>query len=251
MEGLSYQPPGSAVPLLQNVSMHLEQNCLGIIFGRSGAGKSTLLQVLAGLLEHSEGTISFNGGFLESSPKLPQLPATTRKSATAPPVIGLTAQQRMNRAGLVFQFPERHFVGSTLADELTAGWPVDLSPAATMARQTLTTRTYQVITAVGLDGLPLDTPLTQLSGGYKRRAALAVQLIRRPELMLLDEPLAGLDWRARGDVVQLLAELKKECTVLIVSHDLKELSPLCDASWRMRRRGMLVREALPISAMKT
>jgi energy-coupling factor transporter ATP-binding protein EcfA2 len=106
-------------------------------------------------------------------------------------------------------------------------------------------RAHSVLASVGLNTVSLDAPLASLSGGYKRRVALAVQLARAPDVLLLDEPLAGLDWRARGEVVRLLAALKAECTVLVVSHDLRELGPLVDASWRMRPGGVLAAEALP------
>jgi energy-coupling factor transporter ATP-binding protein EcfA2 len=69
--------------------------------------------------------------------------------------------------------------------------------------------------------------------------ALAVQLVRRPRLLLLDEPLAGLDWRTRAELIQLLVGLKAECTMLVVSHDLRELAPLVDAAWEMRPGGRL------------
>ena len=72
--------------------------------------------------------------------------------------------------------------------------------------------------------------------------------MRRPRLLLLDEPLAGLDWRTRGELIALLARLKQECTMLVVSHDLRELAPLVDAAWEMRPDGRLERssvEALP------
>lgn len=76
------------------------------------------------------------------------------------------------------------------------------------------------------------------------RVALAVQLVRRPGLLLLDEPLAGLDWRTRGELIQLLKALKNECTMLVVSHDLRELSPLVDAAWEMLPGGQLVQADL-------
>ena len=199
-----------------------------MVFGRSGAGKSTLLQLLAGLVEPTTGNISFTG-------PLDALNAS-----------GLPAQQRTQRAGIVFQFPERHFVGATLAEELTAGWPPGDTPQGLFARQALANRASKVLSAVGLDSFPITTRLSALSDGYKRRVALAVQLVRRPELLLLDEPLAGLDWKTRGELVRLLEALKSECTVLVVSHDLRELAPLADASWRMQPGGVLVAEALPV-----
>uniref|UniRef100_A0A2P2MUE2 Metal abc transporter n=1 Tax=Rhizophora mucronata TaxID=61149 RepID=A0A2P2MUE2_RHIMU len=99
---------------------------------------------------------------------------------------------------------------------------------------------------VGLNGIPLDKDPHSLSGGYKRRLALAIQLAQVPDLLILDEPLAGLDWKARTEVVKLLKHLKKELTVFVVSHDLKEFSSLADFSWRMEMGGLLREEQLPV-----
>lgn len=222
VQELSFHPPGSPNPLLSNVCMTLPPNQLGLIFGRSGAGKTTLLQQVAGLAQPNSGTISFSG-----------------PSAAAAP---LSSEARMAQAGLVFQFPERHFIGGTLSAEMVVGWP--MAPEAFAQRQALSMRTHGVLTAVGLQGLDLNAPLANLSDGYKRRVALAVQLVRRPGLLLLDEPLAGLDWRTRGELIQLLKALKNECTMLVVSHDLRELSPLVDAAWEMLPGGQLVQADL-------
>jgi energy-coupling factor transporter ATP-binding protein EcfA2 len=229
---LSYQPPGAPNELLTGVNLRLPPNRLGLIYGRSGSGKTTLLQLVAGLAQPTSGAISFSGSGPPS------------QGGDAPPQKGLSMQARMAAASLVFQFPERHFVGATLAEELTAGWPV--TPQGMARRQALTNRAYQVLAAVGLDGLPLETPVSQLSDGYKRRVALAVQLVRRPALLLLDEPLAGLDWRTRGELIGLLAAVKRECTVLVVSHDLRELTQLVDRSWRMQPGGRLQEAMLPV-----
>lgn len=215
MTSVSYHPPSSDVPLIQDVTMEIEPNTLGLVYGCSGGGKSTLLHVLAGLSRETSGTVSFLG----------------------PSGAPIDSTSRMQEAGMVFQFPERHFLGKTLQEELTITWPA--SPSAAGLQPALVAKTYKVLDAVGLRHIPLDTPLDHLSGGYKRRVALAVQLIRQPRLLLLDEPLAGLDWKARHDLVRVLDSLRHECTVLVVSHDLGELQSLVHQQYRMHKGGYL------------
>ena len=89
-------------------------------------------------------------------------------SLLLPPDAGLSADARMASAGLVFQFPERHFLGGTLAQELAAGWPAAPGAAADAARAALTARALHVLRMLGLDRMPLDMPLAALSDGYKR-----------------------------------------------------------------------------------
>lgn len=163
---------GSPTPLLTDVCMTLPPNQLGLVFGRSGAGKTTLLQLVAGLAQQSSGSISFSGPpaaaavAAGSAPATPGATLAAAAAVAAPASAALTSEERMAQAGLVFQFPERHFIGRTMSAELTVGWPV--APEQLVTRTALAQRTHQVLEAVGLSALPLDVPLAHLSDGYKR-----------------------------------------------------------------------------------
>ncbi|KAK1433860.1 hypothetical protein QVD17_10778 [Tagetes erecta] len=215
---LTYRPPGTQINLLNHVSFTLPHKSFGLIFGPSGSGKTTLLQLIAGLTKPTSGSI------FTQTPFQPPLPLSPQSVA------------------ILFQFPERYFVADTVFDEITFALPRH----KTHLQHLIATRLETAITSVGLSGIALDKNPNSLSGGYKRRLALAVQLVQTPELLVLDEPLAGLDWKARADVVKLLKNLKKELTILVVSHDLKELAPLVDKSWRMDVGGLLIEKPLPI-----
>ncbi|APB32767.1 ABC transporter-like protein [Gloeomargarita lithophora Alchichica-D10] len=202
---VSYHPPATPQPVLQRVSFGLPSQSLSLIVGVSGAGKTTLLELIAGLATPTQGKILWREQPLQA-PDLQEL------------------------AGLVFQFPERHFCGLTLLEELRLGHP-----------ELTLEQVQQVLTTVHLRDVPLHQPPHYLSGGQQRRLALAVQLIRQPYLLLLDEPLAGLDWSMRRQVMQLLQELKRTWALLVVSHDTCELSAMADQVWCLeggRLRGL-------------
>lgn len=226
INNVSYRPPGTKIGVLHGVNLSLRENSLGLIFGRSGSGKTTLLQLIAGLSKPTSGSMCVqrygDDGCLHGPSEL----------------------LHFERVGIVFQFPERYFVAENILDELTFGWP--RQKGGPMIKELLGLRLQKAISSVGLSRIALDRNPHSLSGGYKRRLALAIQLVQSPTLLLLDEPLAGLDWKARADVVKLLKYLKKELTLLVVSHDLKELAPLVDQSWRMATGGTLVSEPLVI-----
>ncbi|XP_057252006.1 ABC transporter I family member 11, chloroplastic isoform X2 [Beta vulgaris subsp. vulgaris] len=200
VRNLCYRPPGTQLNILNNISFCLPQKRFGLIFGRSGSGKTTLLQLLAGLSKPTSGSILLQRYGEDGCPNQPPdlLPA--------------------QRVGIVFQFPERYFLADTLLEEITFAWPN--KKGSLQMREDLASNLARALNWVGLNGVPLDKDPQSLSGGYKRRLALAIQLIQVPELLILDEPLAGLDWQARADVAKLLKHLKKELTLLVVSHDL-------------------------------
>lgn len=194
---LTYHPAASYTPILKTINLQVAPQQLGLVIGPSGSGKSTLLEILAGLAEPTTGKLFWREQEL-TAPHLEQL------------------------SGLVFQFPERHFCGSTILEELRLGHP-ELSGD----------RITSALSEVGLAHLPLSASPHDLSGGQQRRLALAVQLIRQPHLLLLDEPTAGLDWSMRRQVVSLLAKLKNHWSLLIVSHDAGDLVDIADQCWTL------------------
>jgi energy-coupling factor transport system ATP-binding protein len=197
LRNLIYHPTACPTPILKSLNLDLPAQQLGLIIGPSGSGKSTLLEILSGLAEPTSGAVLWREQ-------------------------GLMPEQLQQLAGLVFQFPERHFCGGTILQELRLGHP-----------ELGSDRVRQALSEVGLDHLSLNTSPHALSGGQQRRLALAVQLIRQPHVLLLDEPTAGLDWSMRRQLVNLLAKLKQHWTLLVVTHDAGDMLPIADSCWTL------------------
>jgi len=195
LENLGYHPTATENPILADIDLQIPPNSLTAIVGPSGSGKTTLLDILAGLAEPTQGRVAW------------------RSQALLP-------EQLHQLVGLVFQFPERHFCGMTILEELRLGHP-----------ELGTERVYAALAEVGLEHVGLDLEPHALSGGQQRRLALAVQLIRQPQILMLDEPTAGLDWSMRRQLVALLAKLKQEWSLLVVTHDAGDFLEVADRCW--------------------
>ena len=194
---VSYHPTATPHPIIEDITLTLKPQTLGLIVGTSGSGKTTLLEILAGLAERTSGEIRWNGE-------------------------ELTSLELQQLSGIVFQFPERHFCGCNILEELRLGHP-ELS----------TDSVKEALKEVALDHVSYDTAPHTLSGGQQRRLSLAVQLIRQPNILLLDEPTAGLDWLMKEQLVNLLTRLKKHWTILVVTHDASDLIDIADNCWRI------------------
>ena len=180
---VTYAPATVASPVLRGVSFTAERGKPLLIAGDSGSGKTSLLEVISGLADARSGSIAWNGKVMPR-------------------------RQRRSLCGMVFQFPERHFLGLNVSQELRLGH-----------RRLGSDRQDQVLQRVGLQNISRNTAPERLSGGQQRRLALAVQLLRGAEVLLLDEPTAGLDWSVRSDVLKLLSDLAQEQVLIVVTHE--------------------------------
>ncbi len=183
LKRLHYQPATANTPILKGVNLQAGSGQPTLIAGASGSGKTTLVEVISGLSNPQKGVIYWKNKLIK-------------------------ARQRRCISGVVFQFPERYFLGLTIAQELRLGHR-RLSGESQAA----------VLKTVGLSKVDLRKKPERLSGGQQRRLAIAVQLLRKPSILLLDEPTAGLDWSVRYEVLELLAELSKEQILIVVTHE--------------------------------
>ena len=219
-----------AVTALADVSLTIgEGEFLGVI-GHTGSGKSTFMQLLNGLLLPTGGSVVVDG-------------FDTRDKK----------QCRSARAlvGLVFQYPEYQLFEETVARDVAFG-PKNLGLSEEEARA----RALQALTLVGLDPARFaEKSPFDLSGGEKRRAALAGILAMRPKYLALDEPMAGLDPRGRRQVLALLRQLRQEtgCTIIMVSHSMDDVARYAEriAVLDHGRLAMLGTPAAVFSEMET
>jgi cobalt/nickel transport system ATP-binding protein len=188
VEGLYYSY-NSHIPVLEDIGFSLEAGACLCIAGANGSGKSTLLELIAGCMKPSSGKIELRGEAV--SPK---------------------AGEGRRRTGMVFQDPDNQFFMPTVWEDVAFGvMHRGVSPRE--GRE----RALAALAAVEAEHLA-DRPPHTLSGGEKQRAAIAGALILEPEILLMDEPTAALDPRARRNIIALLQTL--DCARIIASHDL-------------------------------
>lgn len=207
IEKLNYTYPSSgeeAVHALRDVTLSIEEGEFLALAGRSGSGKSTFVRHLNGLLRANSGDIKYRGQ-----------PIYAKKYP-----LGKLRQ----KVGLVFQYPEHQLFSRTVLDDVAFGpknMGADKSQAEDMARKALE--------KVGIGEELFSSSPYELSGGQMRRVAIAGVLAMGPEVLVLDEPTAGLDPYSKRQLFALLREMQGNgTTIILVSHSMEEISEYAD-----------------------
>ena len=186
---------------LHDVNIKIEQGEMIGLIGHTGSGKSTLIQHLNGLLKPSSGAVFYDGKDINDS--------------------DFSKKKLRSKVGLVFQYPEYQLFESTVIDDVKFG-PKNIG----MDSLKIDMNSFEALKQVGIGEDLLDVSPLELSGGQKRRVAIAGGLAMEPEVLILDEPTAGLDPSGRDEILDLVAKLHKErnLTVILVSHSMEDVA---------------------------
>lgn len=190
---------------LQDVSVAFEQGELTAIIGHTGSGKSTLVQHLNGLLKPSSGQVLLDGQDIWKDPK--------------------NIRQIRFQVGMVFQYPEHQLFEDTVFKDIAFG-PKNMG----LEENEINERVKEAAAFTGLSSHLLEKSPFDLSGGEKRRVAIAGVLAMRPKVLVLDEPTAGLDPQGRDLLLEQIDRYRKEnnATVLLVSHRMEDVAHIAD-----------------------
>lgn len=186
---------------VNNVSIEIEKGEFTGIIGHTGSGKSTLIQHFNGLLKPTSGRIYLDGQDIwEDKSKIRQV---------------------RFRVGLVFQYPEYQIFEETVYKDIAFG-----PKNKRLSEHEIDRRVRQTAAAVGISEELLGKSPFELSGGEKRRVAIAGVMAMEPEVLILDEPTAGLDPKGRGIILEQIKEYHRNmgCTVLLVSHSMEDVA---------------------------
>ena len=191
---------------LKGIDLQIEKGKMTALIGHTGSGKSTLIQHINALLLPTSGTVKIDDFLITA----------TEKPSTLKPL--------RKKAGLVFQFPEYQLFEETILKDIIFGpknFGVSEEDAINIAKE--------MLKLVGLDESYLNKSPFDLSGGQKRRVAIAGILAMKPDILILDEPTAGLDPQGAKEMMQLFKQIHLQgTTIVLVTHDMNHVLEYCD-----------------------
>lgn len=194
-----------AVTALKNISLVIPDGQFIGLIGHTGSGKSTLIQHLNGLIKATSGNIYFNGEDIDAG--------------------DFDKKKLRSKVGLVFQYPEHQLFETDVFSDVCFG-PKNLG----LTQKEIQLRAYDALKLVGIEDEYFYQSPFDLSGGQKRRVAIAGVLAMKPEVLILDEPTAGLDPKGKDEILDQILKLKKETgiTVILVSHSMDDVARYVD-----------------------
>ena len=190
---------------VKNVNFSVEKGEIIGIIGHTGSGKSTLVQHLNGLLKPTDGQVLFENCDIWENPK--------------------EIRKIRSKVGLVFQYPEYQLFEETVYKDIAFG-PKNMG----LDGDELDSRIKEISEIVGVKPEYMDKSPFDLSGGEKRRVAIAGVMAMRPDVIVFDEPTAGLDPKGRDNVIKIIKDYRKiyNATVIIISHSMEDMAELAD-----------------------
>lgn len=205
-----------AVHALKDVSLVIPDGQFIGLIGHTGSGKSTLVQHLNGLLKPTSGAIYYNGEDIHEK--------------------DYDKKKLRSKVGLVFQYPEHQLFEIDVFKDVCFG-PKNLG----LSQKEMELRAYAALKQVGIEDEYFYQSPFDLSGGQKRRVAIAGVLAMKPEILVLDEPTAGLDPKGRDEILDQIAKLKEETgiTVILVSHSMEDVARYVERIIVMNRGSVL------------
>ena len=194
-----------AVAALTDINLVIPDGQFIGLIGHTGSGKSTLVQHLNGLLEPTSGAIFFNGQDISDK--------------------DYNKKELRSKVGLVFQYPEHQLFEVTVFQDVCFG-PKNLG----LSQKDVEMRAYAALKQAGVKEEQFYQSPFDLSGGQKRRVAIAGVLAMKPEVLILDEPTAGLDPKGRDEILGTIKQLQKETgiTIILVSHSMEDVAEYVD-----------------------
>ena len=190
---------------LDDINLEIKDGEFVGLIGHTGSGKSTLVQHLNGLLKPTSGEVYYNGADIADK--------------------GYDLKKLRSEVGLVFQYPEHQLFEADVFSDVCFG-PKNQG----LSRKEYEPRAYAALKQVGIEDDCFYQSPFDLSGGQKRRVAIAGVLAMNPKVLVLDEPTAGLDPKGRDDMLDKLSQIRKEsgCTIVLVSHSMEDVAKYAD-----------------------
>lgn len=215
-----------AVPALKDINLTIPDGQFIGLIGHTGSGKSTLVQHLNGLMKATSGQILWNGKSIYDEK--------------------FSMKELRSHVGLVFQYPEHQLFEETVLKDVCFG-PKNLG----LDIKEVEERAYDALKRVGISEELFSQSPFELSGGQKRRVAIAGVLAMKPDVLILDEPTAGLDPKGREEILGQIATIQKETniTIVLVSHSMEDVAEYVDRIIVMNK-GSVLFDDIPIKVFK-